>query len=61
MKRFNKLFFPVLIVSILLFLPGCELIADIFGAGVWVGIIISAIVVILLVWLVIKILKGLRK
>ena len=31
---------------------GCGIIAGIFKAGVWVGIIVAALIVVLLVWIV---------
>lgn len=34
---------------------GCELAGDIFQAGMWVGIIVVAIVVSLVVWLISKV------
>lgn len=34
------------------FLTGCELIGDIFEAGIWVGIIIVVGVVALVLWLI---------
>lgn len=37
------------------FLTGCELIGDIFEAGVWVGIIVVVAVVGLVLWLIGKI------
>jgi len=60
MKVFKTLLYFFLFVS-LLFFPGCELIGDIFGAGVWVGIIISALVVALIIFILVKIFKKLRK
>jgi hypothetical protein len=42
---------PFLLVS-MLFLSSCELIGDIFQAGVWSGIILVVLVVGLIIWLV---------
>lgn len=58
MKKYNRFAILGWLVLSLIFLPGCELIVDIFSAGVWVGITISVIVVLLLVWLVIKVVKS---
>jgi hypothetical protein len=35
-------------------LAGCEVIGDIFQAGVWVGVILAALVVFAIVWVVSK-------
>ncbi|HYH56836.1 MAG TPA: hypothetical protein VD772_09510 [Anseongella sp.] len=48
-------FFPIL----LLFLPaavltGCDLVVDIFQAGVWVGVILVIVVIVLVIWLLRK-------
>ncbi len=59
--KFIKSNLFILFIFLLMFLPGCELIGDIFGAGVWVGIIISALVVILIIFILVKIFKKLRK
>jgi hypothetical protein len=39
----------VVLLSALLTLSGCEIIGDIFKAGVWVGIILVLVIVIVLV------------
>ena len=36
----------------LLALTGCAIVADIFKAGVWVGVLLAVVVITLLVWLV---------
>ena len=43
-----------LLVALLLLVPlaGCEAIGDIFKAGVWVGVILAALVVVGIMWLV---------
>jgi hypothetical protein len=51
LKKFN----PVLVALLLTFLTvfsGCEVIGGIFKAGVWSGIIIVVLVVVLIIWLV---------
>jgi hypothetical protein len=35
-------------------LTGCTIVADIFKAGVWVGVLLAVGVIVLLVWLVSK-------
>lgn len=47
--KINKLLI-VLLFGTLLFLPGCELIVDIFAAGVLFGIILVVIVIGLIIW-----------
>lgn len=61
MKNYKKpLLFGLAIIFTML-LPGCDLIAGIFGAGVWVGVILSVIVLIVIIIVVIKIIKSLKK
>lgn len=38
-------------------LTGCQVVADIFQAGVWVGVLISVAVLALLFWLVMRIFR----
>ncbi len=47
--KLNRLFL-LLIFSTLLLLPGCELIVDIFAAGVLFGIILVVLVIALIIW-----------
>ena len=47
----NKLFMVVLLLISAL-LSSCEAIADIFKAGVWVGVLIVVLVVGLIFWLI---------
>jgi hypothetical protein len=44
----------LLIVLLLIPLAGCEIIGGIFKAGVWVGVILAAIVVVGIMWAVTK-------
>jgi hypothetical protein len=53
MKRFNLLSFLLL----LFLMTGCELIGDIFGAGVYTGIFIVLVVIILIIVIVSRIFK----
>jgi hypothetical protein len=45
-------FLFALLTVLPLALSGCELIGDIFQAGVWVGVIIVVAIIALIVWLV---------
>ena len=47
----KKLHLP-LILSILLCLSSCDAIEGIFKAGVWVGVILVVVVILLLIWLI---------
>ncbi|MBD0331911.1 MAG: hypothetical protein ICV66_04590 [Chitinophagaceae bacterium] len=49
MKRFNQLWIYAL--AMMLLLTSCEVIGDIFKAGVWVGIILVVGVIALIIWL----------
>lgn len=51
MKKINIIAAMALMVSML---SGCQLVGDIFKAGVWAGIIIVVVVVFLLIWLISK-------
>lgn len=48
-------YFPVLLI-LLTFLSGCELVGDIFEAGVWVGVVVVVLVIVVIIWLIKKIL-----
>jgi hypothetical protein len=52
MKKVNIL--PVLLAAIVL-LSSCEMIGDIFKAGVYIGVFIVVIVIVLVLWLIRKI------
>ena len=49
-NNFNLLFF-----SLVLLLSSCEVIGDIFEAGVWVGIVIVVLVIAIIIWIIRKI------
>jgi cytosine/uracil/thiamine/allantoin permease len=55
MKRYTPLFAIVLLASTL---SGCDLVAGIFKAGVWTGIIVIVIIVALLIWILSKLFGG---
>ena len=46
----NQIFTLTLLVVSIVTLAGCELVGDIFEAGVWVGVILVILVVGLVVW-----------
>lgn len=50
-NRIIKLSFFAMLLSLL---TGCEVIGDIFEAGMWVGIIIVVAVIALILWLISK-------
>jgi uncharacterized membrane protein YcjF (UPF0283 family) len=47
----------LLIVMLALGLSGCELIVDIFQAGVWMGVLLVIAVIALIVWGVMRLFK----
>lgn len=49
MKKLMTLSF---LSMILLMMSGCQVIGDIFKAGVWVGIIVVVIIIALVLWLI---------
>lgn len=53
MKKFTHLTLLLLVLSLVL--PSCELIGDIFQAGLVVGIIVVIVVLALIVWILRKI------
>ena len=44
----------LLLLALLLPLAGCEVVGGIFKAGVWVGVILAAVIVIGIVWVMSK-------
>jgi len=57
MKKYSSLAFIALLATTL---TSCELVGDIFKAGVWSGVIIVVIVLALIIWLVAKVFGGRR-
>ena len=53
MQRLNY----VILAFLMLSLSSCELIGDIFEAGVWVGILMVAAVSALVIWLISRFMK----
>lgn len=48
MKKFNPI--VIFLLSMLLFLPGCDLIKGVFEAGFWTAIFIIIAVIALIIW-----------
>lgn len=57
MKRYIPLSLIALFCSVL---TSCELIGDIFKAGMWTGVIVVVLVIALVIWLVSKVFGGKR-
>ena len=53
MKRINRFIF-VLLAFILFTSSSCQAIADIFKAGVWVGVLLVVLVIGIIFWLINK-------
>lgn len=51
-KNLQPIMFMFLLISMTL--TGCELIGDIFKAGVWVGILLVVVIIALVLWLIAK-------
>lgn len=45
------------LLPMIVLLTGCEVVETIFGAGFWLGIIVSALVVVLVIWLLVKLFR----
>lgn len=43
-----------IVVALLVSLSSCEVVGDIFKAGVWSGLLIVAVVIVLVIWLISK-------
>ncbi len=56
-KNISVVYMFIIFASLLVMLPGCEFIGDVFKAGIWVGIIII-IAVIAVVAFIIKMFKD---
>ncbi|WP_185195462.1 hypothetical protein [Pontibacter sp. Tf4] len=52
-KTMNNLrtYLPALIVVLMLTMSSCELVGDIFKAGMWTALIIIVLIVVLLAWI----------
>ncbi len=52
----NIIRIPQLLLFVLtaVMLTGCELVGDIFEAGIWAGVIIVVLVIVLIFWLIRK-------
>jgi hypothetical protein len=52
MKHFSYLLVPLFLSAVAL--TGCEVIGDIFKAGVWTGVLLVILVIAIVVWLLTK-------
>lgn len=52
MKQLSLASSVFILVLLAFFLPGCEVIGDIFQAGVWVGVLVVVAIIGLIVWLI---------
>ncbi|MBB6609862.1 hypothetical protein H7F15_02325 [Pontibacter sp. Tf4] len=46
-----RTYLPALIVVLMLTMSSCELVGDIFKAGMWTALIIIVLIVVLLAWI----------
>jgi hypothetical protein len=53
MQRINY----ILITLLMFTLTSCELIGDIFKAGVWAGLLLVAVVIALVIWIISRFMK----
>ena len=53
MNKFNNLW--VCLIAVMVTLSSCEVIGDIFKAGMWVGIILVVAIILLILWIVRKV------
>jgi len=53
MQKANYLVLALLIST----LSSCELVGDIFQAGVWTGLILVAIVIVIVIWIIMRVRK----
>jgi hypothetical protein len=57
MKSYRRFLLAGVMVSIIVMLQGCQLVADIFGAGLWAGVILTLLVLGLIIWLIAKVFR----
>ncbi len=53
----KKLMLPLLILLTSLMLTSCEVIGDIFGAGVYTGVFLVLLVIVIIIIVVVKVFK----
>jgi hypothetical protein len=54
-SRVLAVFLPILLI-----MSGCQLLEGIFEAGFWVGLI-AAIVLVLVIWIIVRVIRGISK
>ncbi|RPI44077.1 MAG: phosphatidate cytidylyltransferase [Bacteroidetes bacterium] len=47
-------------LALILLLPGCDVIGDIFRAGVWTGVIVIVLVIALIIFLIVRLIRWLK-
>ena len=52
MKKYNRFYAITLFMLIVTTMGSCQVIGDIFKAGVWVGVLLVIVVVAVILWLV---------
>jgi hypothetical protein len=57
MKNYTRIFFFPVIILLMVSMQSCDIIADIFGAGMWVGIILTVLVIVFIIWLISRIFR----
>jgi predicted lysophospholipase L1 biosynthesis ABC-type transport system permease subunit len=55
-----KVYLSMVLVLLMFTMSSCEVIGDIFQAGMWTAVIIIAIVILLIMWLIRKLRGGRR-
>ena len=54
----SRKYFLSLLLFTFLFINGCDVIESIFEAGVWVGVIVTLLVIALIAYIIIKIIQS---
>jgi ABC-type Fe3+-siderophore transport system permease subunit len=57
MKNYTRISFFTGIILLMFLMQGCDIIADIFGAGLWVGVILTVLVIVFIIWLISRIFR----
>jgi len=57
MRNYTRFFFFTGIILLMISMQSCDIIADIFGAGLWVGVILTVLVIVFIIWLISKIFR----
>ncbi len=57
MKNYTRIFFFIGMIFLMFSMQSCDIIADIFGAGMWVGVILTVLVIVFIIWLISRIFR----